>query len=162
MKFKCTTELDLPLKTTVELFTEKSNLKYWQKELVSTENTGGAPGKVGEVTKLKYKSVTIIETIIAIRDRISEANGSFEITGTYEHKRGEKTVMIHQATNRFSKVTDIKTLFELEMEFVAFMGFIPKMMGMLMGGMVKKYYQSWLTQFRNFAEKQATIKAEMV
>jgi len=146
MKFIFTSEINMPIEKTFELFLNKNNLKEWQKELISYEHIIGIPGEVGAVTKLNYKSVTIFETVTL-------KNMPYEIRGVYEHKRGEKTIMVHNASNRFSLIGENKTLFELEMEDVKFVGFLPKLMSKLMGGMFEKYHQNEVDQFKVFAEK---------
>jgi len=146
MKFIFTSEINVPIKKTFELFLNKDNLKEWQKDLISYEQISGISGEVGAVTKVNYKSVTIFETI-------TFKNIPYEIRGFYEHKRGEKTIMVHNTSNRFSLIGENKTLFELEMEDVKFVGFLPKLMSKFMGRMFEKYHQNQVNQFKVFAEK---------
>ena len=146
MKFIFTAEINVPGKKVFELFLNKDNLKEWQKELIGYESISGIPGEVGSVTKLSYKSVTIFETI-------TFKNMPHEIKGFYEHKAGKKTVMVHNTSNRFRQISENKTLFELEMEDVKFVGFLPKLMSKLMGGMFERYHQNQVNQFKVFAEK---------
>jgi hypothetical protein len=146
MKFIFTTEINVPIKKAFELFLNKDNLKEWQKELISYEHISGISGDVGSITKLSYKSVTIFETIIF-------KNMPYEIKGFYEHKAGKKTVMVHNTSNRFHLISENQTLFELEMQDVKFVGFLPKLMSKLMGGMFERYHQKQVSQFKIFAEK---------
>ena len=146
MKFTFTAEINAPIEKAFELFVNKSNLKEWQKELISYELISGSPGEVGAVTKQKYKSVTIIETIIA-------KNAPYELKGFYDHQARSKTVMTHNTSNRFSRLGDNKVLFEMEMQDVKFVGFLPKLMSKLMGRMFEKYHQNEVDQFKLFAEK---------
>jgi hypothetical protein len=146
MKFIFSSEINVPIKKAFELFLNKDNLKEWQKELISYENLSGVSGEVGAVTKMNYKSVTIFETI-------TFKNIPYEIRGVYEHKAGKKTIMVHNTSNRFSLVGENKTLFELEMQDVKFVGFLPKLMSKLMGRMFEKYHQNEVNQFKVFAEK---------
>ena len=146
MKFLFTAEINVPIEKAFELFLNKENIKEWQKELINYENISGISGEVGGVTKLNYKSVTIVETI-------TFKNAPNEIRGIYDHKRGEKTIMIHNASNRFSAIAENKTLFEMQMLDVKFIGFLPKLMSKLMGRMFEKYHQNEVDQFKAFAEK---------
>src|SRR5664279_5685384 len=146
MKFIFSSEINVPVEKAFELFLDKDNLKEWQKELISYELITGVAGEVGAVTKLNYKTVTIFETI-------SFKNIPHEVRGVYEHKRGEKTMMVHSTSNRFTRVGDNKTLFELEMQDVKFVGFLPKLLSKLMGRMFEKYHQNEVDQFKVFAEK---------
>jgi hypothetical protein len=148
MKFIFSSEINVPIEKAYELFVNKDNLKEWQKELVSYEPMSGISGEVGAVTKLNYKTVTIVETVSFI-------NKPYEVRGVYEHKlkRREKTIMVHNTSNRFIQVGANKTLFELEMQDVKFFGFLPKLMSKLMGRMFEKYHQNEVDQFKLFAEK---------
>jgi len=146
VKFTCTTEINLPIRKVVELYVNKNNLKEWQKELISYDHISGIPEEVGAVTRLKYKSVTIFETI-------TFKNIAFEINGEYEHKRSEKTILVHKASNRFSSLKENRTLYEMEIETIKIFGILPKLMSLVMGGAAKKYYQNLLYQFKKFAEK---------
>ena len=146
MKFLFSAEINAPVQKTFELFLNKDHLKEWQKELISYEPISGISGEVGAVTRLSYKTVTIFETI-------TYKNIPHEIRGMYDHKRGSKTIMIHNASNRFSLIGENKTLFELEMLDVEFVGFLPKLLSKLMGGMFEKYHQNEVDQFKVFAEK---------
>lgn len=146
MKYIFSTEINVPIQKAAELFLNKDNLKEWQKELISYEHISGIPGEVGSKTKLSYKSVTIFETIIL-------KNMPAEIKGFYEHKARKKTVMTHNTSNRFSRIGENKTLFELEMEDVKFVGFLPKLLSKLMGRMFEKYHQNEVDQFKIFAER---------
>jgi Zn-dependent M16 (insulinase) family peptidase len=149
MKYTFATEINLPNNKVVELFLDKNNLKEWQKELLSYENISGIPNDVGAVTKLVYKSVTIFETI-------NSKDLPNEIKGFYEHKAGKKTVMVHHTSHRFRQLSENKTLFELEMQDVKFIGLLPKLMSKLMGGMFERYHQNQVDQFKAFAETKTT------
>jgi len=145
MKFIFTAVINQPVNKVIELFINQDNLKQWQKELLYYEKISGIPGDVGAKTKLVYKSVTIIETIIS-------KNLPGEVIGYYEHMAGKKTVMTHNTSHRFRPLNETQTLFELEMQEVQFLGFLPKIMSKLMGGMFEKYHQKQVDQFKAFAE----------
>lgn len=148
MKFIFTAEINQPINKVVELFVNKNNQKEWQKELISYESISGNFNEVGAKTKLVYKSVTIIETILS--------NGlPDEILGYYEHLAGKRMIMVHNTSHRFRKLSENKTLFELEMQDVRFIGFLPKLMSKLMGKMFEKYHQNEVDQFKVFAERSA-------
>jgi hypothetical protein len=145
MKFIFSAEINLPVEKVFELFLNKDNLKEWQTEVINFEHINGTPGEVGAVTKQNYKSVIIIETI-------TSKKFPDEIRGLYDHKRGTTTIMIHESSNRFKSLGENKTLFELEMLNVEFVGFLPKLMSKLMGRMFEKYHQEEVDRFKLFAE----------
>ena len=146
MKFTFSTEINQPINKVVELFRNKENLKEWQKELISYECISGRPNEVNGVTKYVHKSITIIETLLSY-------NLPSEIKGYYEHIAGKKTVMTHNTVYRFTKIAENKTLFELKMEDVEFVGWLPRLMSKLMGRMFEKYHQDEVDQFKLFAER---------
>ena len=145
---KLTIEINLPIGKVVELFMDKANFKEWKKDFISYEPVSGTPGKVGAVTKLSFKRVTLVE-------KITSENLPSEISYEYEHKRGTKIVMIHQASNRFTPLQENKTQYELESEMTKVFGFLPRIIMKLMAGAVRKYEQDQLDQFKIFAEKRS-------
>jgi hypothetical protein len=143
---KPTIEINLPANRVFELFMNKTNFKEWKKDFISYEFISGTPGEVGAVTKLVYKRVTMFETI-------TNKNFPNEIIAEYEHKRGEKTIMFHKASNHFASLSDNKTLLEVDMEITKIIGLLPKIIMTLMAGAGKRYAQTQLNQLKSFAEK---------
>jgi|ERR1051326_1311700 hypothetical protein len=140
-----TYEINTPLDKVVQLYSNYDNHKNWQKELVSWEPVSGPHLQKGSKTRLVYRSVTMIETIIA-------NNLPHSITSEYDHLHGKNIVMRHRSTHRFSAIGAAKTRFETEMEFIEAFGFMPKLMMKLMGGMFRKFYDAQLKRFGEYAE----------
>ena len=145
MKFVCKTIINLPIIKVVELFMDKSSYKYWKKDFTGYEPISGISEEAGSVTKLVFKRVTMLETI-------TSKNLPAELRCEYEHKQGKKTVMFHNASNRFNALTGNKTLYELDSVTTKAIGLLPKIMMLLMGKVAKKYAQIQLDQFKIFAE----------
>ncbi len=145
MKFACTTEIDVPIKKAVELFDNPANLKYWQQGLVSYEHISGTPGQAGAKSKIVIKSG---KHIIELIETITVKNLPHEMTGLYEHKH-----MVNTMTNRFSSLGENKTRYEAEIHYTKFIGFLPKMMALLLPGVFKKQVQQTIDNFKFFAEK---------
>lgn len=148
---KTSVELDLPINKVVGLFIDKDYFKYWKKDFISYEAVSGLSGEVGAVTRLIGKRGTMLETIIS-------KNLPSEIIQTYDHQRGEKTMMSHRAINRFVSLTPNKTLYELESEVTQVNSFLIRLMLKLMAGAGKKYAQKQLDQFKAFAERRTAGK----
>jgi hypothetical protein len=144
---KTAIEINLPINKVVELFMDKGNFKEWKKDFISYQHINGIPGEVGAITKLVTKRGIMFETIIS-KDLPAE------IIETYEHKRGEKTIMAHKASNRFTPLLENKTFFEVETELTQVVGFFLKLIMILMAAAGKKYSQDQLNQFKIFAEKK--------
>ena len=142
-----TVEINLPINKVVELFTDKNNFKEWKKDFVSYEHISGTSKEAGSVDKLVFKRITMIETIIS-------KNLPAEIVYEYEHKQAGKTIMFHKASNRFTSLSEDKTLYELDSEITKIIGLLPKIIMKLMKGAGKKYAQDQLNRFKVFAEKR--------
>ena len=147
MKFTCSVEIDLPVEKVVELYDDPENLIEWQDGFVAIEPISGTPGEEGAKSKMVYmirdQEMEIIETI-------KVNNLPEEKTGLYEHKH-----MVNTMTSRFKEISPDKSLYEAEIEYTKFIGFVPKLMAFLMPGVFKKQTQKWLDQFKTFAESAA-------
>jgi hypothetical protein len=142
---KISVELDLPINKVVDLFADQNNFRYWKKDFIRYEPVSGLSGEVGAVTRLIGKRGIMLETIVS-------KNLPSEIIQTYDHMRGEKTMMSHRAINRFVSLTPNKTLYELDSEVTQVKNFLMRLMLKLMAGAGKKYAQGQLDQFKAFAE----------
>lgn len=147
MKFTCTTEIDLPLQTTVDIFVNRDNLGKWQQGLISDEPISGTPGEVGSKSKLVFNTG---KHIIELTETILKRNLPAELSGLYEHKH-----MVNTMSNRFTVSGENKTKYEADIEYTRFIGLIPKMMALLMPGIFKKQVQKTLDRFKVFAEAEA-------
>lgn len=142
MRFTCHTDIKAPLQTVVDLFKNPDHLKHWQDGFVTIEPISGVPGTVGAISKLNYKKLSLIETII--RNELPE-----EFMANYEHKH-----MVNTMSCRFKAIDTRTTRLEQEIHYTQFNGFLPKLLAKLFPGMFRKQVQKWLDQFKNFVEKQ--------
>ncbi|SRR5258706_14210976 len=149
MKFTCTTEIDLPLQKTVSIFNNRANLGKWQQGLVLDEPISGTPGEAGSKSKLVFNTG---KHVIELTETILVNNLPAEKTGLYEHIH-----MVNTMSNRFTPSGENKTKYDAEIEYTKFIGFIPKMMALLMPGIFKKQVQKTLDRFKVFAENEATV-----
>jgi hypothetical protein len=79
-----------------------------------------------------------------------------EIIEEYVHKHGDKTVMVHNASNRFTSTAQNRTLYEVDSEVTKVVGFLLKLIMGVMAGAGKKYAQDQLNMFKAFAERETT------
>jgi hypothetical protein len=146
MKFTCSAEINLPVKRVSALFNDPNNLERWQEGFISYEHIRGVPGEPGaksRITILHGKHhIVLTETIIF-------KNLPFELDALYEHEH-----MVNTLANRFISLTENKTRYEAQVEYQKFIGFMPKMMALLMPGMFKRQTQKWVNRFKAFAEKE--------
>lgn len=114
------------------------------KGLQSFEHISGTPGQPGAKSKLKFKmgkrEIEMIETI-TVRNLPAEFSGTYEAQGVFNIVK-----------NKFVSLPDNKTNYISEQEF-QFKGFM-KLIAFLMPGAFKKQSMQYLTDFKNFAEKQ--------
>lgn len=143
---KYTIEINRPIEKVYDLFTDRDNLKKWQSKLLDYQHLHGEKGEVGSVSELTYKGLTIFETITS---KVYPT----EVISEYEHKRNAVTKMYHTAMNKFSKLGNDKTLYEMTIEQKV-VGFLPQIVMTIMAGTVKKYHKKLLKGFKKFAEKQ--------
>ena len=142
MKYTCEVLIDKPRNEVVNLFDNADNLKYWQKGLKKFEHLSGEPGKPGAESKLIYdmdkRTVEMIETITY--NNLPEemhsnylAKGVLNVQKNHFKEEGEKTRWISEAEFRFK-------------------GFM-KLLAFFMGkGTFQKQTQSFLEDFKAFAE----------
>ena len=144
---KVAVEINTPVNIVIDLFMDKNNFKEWKKDFIGYEHISGVAGEVGAVTKLIGKREVMYEKIII-------KNLPFEISEVYEHRRGEKIMMVHKATNYFTSLAGNKTLFEVDSELIVVNGILLKLIMNLMAGAGKKYSQEQLNKFKMFAESK--------
>jgi hypothetical protein len=138
-------EIDLPINKVVQLFLDKNNFKAWKKDFISYQHIRGIPGEVGAVTKLVTKQGIMYEHIVSM-------NLPAEIIETYEHKRGDKTTMIHKAINHFASLTENKTLLEVKTEVIEIHGALLKLIMKVLARAGEKFSQDQLNRFKTFSE----------
>ena len=148
MKFTCTAEINLPVKRVSALFNDPNNLERWQEGFISHQHLRGIPGEPGAKSRIsilrRNRRIVVIETIIF-------KNLPFELNALYEQEH-----MVNTLSNRFNSLSESKTRYEAQVEYVKFIGFMPKMMALLMPWMFKRQTQKWVNRFKAFAEKEGT------
>ncbi len=147
MPLRFTSELliDRPVEAVWKAFDNPENLRAWQPTLVSFTPVSGTPGQPGAVSRLTYhegkREVVLIETITA-RDYPER------FSGAYDSGMG-----ISRITNRFAPHGGHGTRWEVECEF-GFTG-IWRLLGPLLGGMIRKRTVADLARFKDAVESGA-------
>ena len=62
--------------------------------------------------------------------------------------------MTNSNISKFVELSGDRTLYESDVNYIEFNGFMPKLMAKLMPGLFKKQVQKWMNQFKSFVEKQ--------
>jgi hypothetical protein len=150
MKYLSQILIELPLEKVIEKFDDPDNMKHWQPGLLSFEHVSGEPGKPGAVSRLRYRmgkrEIEMTETI-TLRDL------PYRFDGTYEAKG-----VLNIIKNTFESVDGNRTRWTSENEFR--LKGVMKLMGWLMPGAFKKQTQTYMTNFKEFAEKGTSLDNE--
>jgi hypothetical protein len=93
------------------------------------------------VALFDHKQIELTETILV-------KNLPAMSSALYEHKH-----MVNTMTNRFYSPGQDRTIYEAEMHYTRFIGFIPKLMALLIPGLFKKQVQDTLDRFKSFVEQ---------
>jgi uncharacterized membrane protein len=147
MKFTSTVVIDAPREKVVELFQDVSKFKEWQEGFVSLEHLSGLAGTLGAKSKIVYKSgkhVTELTETIIVNYLPNEKSALYE----HEH-------MVNTMKNRFKPLGAGQTRYDAEIEYTQFIGFMPRMMALLMPGVFRKQVQKRLDRFKTFVEERS-------
>lgn len=143
MKYTCTIEIDAPIDKVVELWSNEDHFKEWQDGFESIEHLDGEAHIVGAKSKIILGGkvrIELIETIISM-------NLPAKKVALYEHIHMNNT-----QASRFKAISADRTLYESEVDYTEFKGFMIKIMAKLFPGKFKAQSQKWMDQFKDFVE----------
>ena len=150
MKYTNEIVINLPRDRVVELFDNSDNFKEWQPGLQSYKHISGDPGRPGARSQLIYddggRRIEMIKTI-------THRNLPDEFAAIYETKGVKNWI-----SNKFLEEGADKTLMVTGNEF-KFSGMM-RIMSFFMRGSFPKQTQSFLENFKNFAESEASNQSE--
>ena len=148
MKFTGSVDVDRPLHVVADLFADPDKRSEYQDGFERWEPVSGTPGEDGAVSKLYYsargREMVLKETVVA--NRLPD---SFE--AYYEHSHMDNTLK-----TTFTPLGENRTRYEIEGEYTALRGFMPNLMAKLFPRIFTKQAQSWLDNFKVFAEGTST------
>jgi hypothetical protein len=148
MKYSNEVVVAIPRSELIKKLDDPNNMKHWQRGLQSAEQLNGVPGQEGAQMQLEYqmgkRNIKMVETIIK-RAFPDEFHATYETKGVYNLQK-----------NYFIELDEHSTKWVSESEF-RFSSLGMKLMGWLMPGAFKKQSQKYLEDFKNFAEKGASI-----
>jgi len=146
MKFTGSVEVNRPLQMVADLWADPSNLGEFQEGFVRKELVSGNEGQDGAVSKMFYasrnKEMELTETVVSNR-----LPNSFE--AHYHHTHMDNTLK-----TTFTALSESVTRYDAEGEYLAFRGFMPRLMARLFPGVFAKQAQKWMDNFKEFAERQ--------
>lgn len=145
MKYICTTEINASLEKVVALWNDEANFKEWQDDFKSIEHLGTTAHVKGAKSKIILdgrQRIELLETIISI-------NLPEEKTALYEHIH-----MTNTQSSRFKAISDNKTLYTSEVEYVNFNGFLIKLIAKIFPSKFKQQIQKRMDQFKYYVESK--------
>ncbi|MFT6319652.1 MAG: hypothetical protein ACJAT4_000569 [Granulosicoccus sp.] len=146
MEFTCTVIIGKLIKQFVEFFINPDNLKEYQDGFLEKELVSGKPAQVGTISKMFYQQG---KRKMEITETVRSNNLPHEFSEFYLHIYMDNTL-----TNRFISLSEDRTQYDAEIEYIVLRGFMVKALSFLFSRMFKKQVQKWLDQFRVFVEKQ--------
>jgi uncharacterized membrane protein len=147
MRFTSTVIIDAPREKVVQLFQDVSKFKEWQDGFVSLEHLSGLAGTLGAKSKIVYKRG---KHVIELTETITVNYLPNEKSALYEHEH-----MVNTMKNRFTPLGAGQTRYDAEIEYTQIIGFVPRMMALLMPGVFRRQVQKRLDRFKTFAENQS-------
>ena len=143
MKYTCSTEINLSLRRTAELWNDDTHFSKWQDDFQSIELISGKKNTVGAKSKILFngkQKMELIETVL-ISDLPKEKKAM------YEH--------IHMSNTQHTEFTVINpntTLFTSTVEYTQFNKLMIRIFAKLFPKVFKKQSERWMSQFKTFAE----------
>ncbi len=146
MKFNGSININLPLDKVVELFMDNANLKEWQDGFIRKELVSGIEGEKDTISKIFFKQG---KQEMELTETIMNNDLPHSIIAFYHHKHMDNTLK-----TSFSAISESITKYEIDGEYLAFRGFIPKAMAMFFPSIFRKQAEKWMHNFKIFAEGQ--------
>lgn len=146
MKYTGHIDINKPLNDVFEFWKNSENNHLWQDGFVKITLLEGKEHEVGAKSEILLKhgknDMLLTETVLAV-------NFPYEKEALYEHKH-----MSNTQKTIFEEISETKTRYKTEVEYVKFNGFLPKLMGKLFPSMFRKQSEKWMTQFKEACEKK--------
>ena len=140
MKFTCSIVINQSRAKIVEFFSKTEYQHHFQDGFISKTLLSGTEGENGSTSKMVYKRLELIETVL-------ENNLPDSFYALYEHKHTTNTMRI-----TFTELNENSTQYDSEIHYTKFNGFIINALVKLFPGMFKKQVLKWMKQFKEFAE----------
>ena len=151
MKYNSEIVIDVPLKELIKKFDSSENMKHWQRGLVSIEHISGEPGMIGSKMKLNYvvgkRKMVIIETV-TLRNIPNEFHKTYSTNDVDKIKQNH----FEELENGSTKWTSTCELLPLNFRMRTMLWMMPKAF--------EKQSNQYMTDFKNFVEKEISVTHE--
>lgn len=146
MKYNGSIQINKPIDLVTQLFADPENLKRYQDGFVKKIPVSGTPGTHGAVSEMHYlnrgREMVLIETIV-------ENHLPDRFVATYSHPMMDNTLR-----TTFSVISIDQTRYDIDVEYTAINGVVPRMMAFFMPGMFTRQGKVWMENFKRFVEAQ--------
>ncbi|WP_422104242.1 SRPBCC family protein [Winogradskyella sp.] len=146
MKYTGSLIINKPRELVTAIFMNSDYNKEYQDGFLKKELISGKQGEAGSKSKMYYqygkRSMVLTEEILK-----NDLPNSFE--AFYHHKHMDNTMIC-----TFVEIEPNKTAYNYEYEYTRINWFLPRLISILFPGMYKKQGDKWMTQFKEFVEKQ--------
>lgn len=146
MKFTCLVTINKPKDEVVHYFSDPLYLKKYQDGFIRKEFVSGDKGQTGAISKMYYK---MGKGEMELTETITNNNLPDSFSGQYHHKSTDNTMFV-----KFKALDEQTTLYEVDIEYTAFRGFLIKLITIIYPSMFRKQVDKWLVNFKTFVEKQ--------
>ena len=146
MKYKGSVIINKPRDLVTAIFINPDFNKAYQDGFLKKELIRGKQGEAGSKSKMYYqygkRSMVLTEEILK-----NDLPNSFE--AFYHHKHMDNTMLC-----TFIEVEPNKTVYNYEYEYTRINWFLPRLIAIVFPSMYRKQGDKWMTQFKEFVEKQ--------
>jgi uncharacterized membrane protein len=141
-----TIEVNAPVEKVFDLFTDKNRFLEWKIGFKSHKHLSGTQSGVGAVSQLTYKRFVMIETI-------KQKDKPHLYITSFEYLQNGKTMMEHEAVNKFTSLAENHTLVEVISNVTKVNGFFNRIFVKLMAKAGQKQFRDQLQLFKKMAER---------
>ena len=145
MKFTCEVNISGSKEAIAQAFRDTSNFSEWQSGFISHHLISGMPEEIGTKSRIHLeqdgRSIILVETIL-------ENDLPDQFMALYEHEH-----MVNTMTARFDQVEEGLVHCHWQVEYTKFIGWMPKLMALIMPGMFRKQTKKWLDDFKRYVER---------
>jgi len=141
MKFNYAVVINKNIQDVSSAFEDPKAMKACQEGFVKVVQLSGEKGSKGATAKLVYKKFDLFETII-------ENNLPIIFYAKYDHKYASNTMKVN-----LKEIGPSITEYHTEIEYLAFKGFMMKLMSKIAPSFFKKQVVKWMNRFKFYVEQ---------
>lgn len=146
MKHEGSIIINKPRELVTTIFINSDYNKEYQDGFVKKELISGQLGKTGSKSKMYYQYG---KRPMILTEEILKNDLPYSFEAFYHHKHMDNTMIC-----TFTEITPNKTEYKYKYEYTRINWFLPRLISILLPSMYRKQGDKWMTQFKEFVEKQ--------